>query len=193
MDSYYSIPTHNNMDCEDWRLTTVKSQSQELKDALGIWQGSNGIMRATISTIKTLPNGQAVIYELKHDDKTLKKIKKLFFGNEILIIVHALQNAPKLPFGSVLYRVAVEFNNKDLPWMSTSTNLEGCISLLKKRKNAKLFKLIINRNDLPGLAVSTDDSYNVEKEILITTTRTFDNPTCTEHINGYVVHVVVIQ
>lgn len=55
------------MDSEAWRLSTLKTQSQELQDALANWQGANGIMRNTISAIKALPYGNDVITKiLKH-------------------------------------------------------------------------------------------------------------------------------
>ena len=131
-----------------WRSSELKTQSQELKDALTLWQGNDKCMDHALETMLNLGMDVSL---------------------SVATIWKGLEKAPCLPVGTILWR-AIELNDAVVcdtdKWMPTSASLQGAEAWANGRK-VVICKLIVSDDYVRAIAVGSDEYYENEKEILV--------------------------
>ncbi len=141
-----------------WYAASLASQSPDLRDALGDWQGAPEVMRTEL--VKQL-NGQD---DGDHDsDVSMTR-------NTRLIREHLEHVAQSLPVGTVLWR-AHDGPVIDMEvWRSASQTRAGAVTYGNNRyphSGYTLHKLIVASDGVKGVAVNADASFAHEREVLI--------------------------
>ena len=133
-----------------WYNKNANEQPPTLKSYLGVWQGQNTAMHAFIN-------------DMMRYDSTIR--------NAAMGIFQALETAPCLPKGSVVWR-ANPLDMDDLmedseKWMSVSATKEGAMHFANGRAML-ICEIEIGDENIQGLPVKGDDNIlDAEHEIII--------------------------
>jgi len=162
-------------DVAKWREENLKTQPPELAEALGQWQGCNHAMNRTLNVILETGSDMSVV-------------------SDVVKIWTALERAPLLPKGTVLWRAVrptetVPARNPRM-WLAVAVSMDGAVAWARKNLTdgkANICKIVVADDSVRALAVGTDSFYENEKEILVApdfTIKTVDTPTNTTLGNG---------
>lgn len=133
-----------------WYNKNASKQPPALKSHMGVWQGQNTAMHAFIN-------------DMMRYDSTIR--------NAAMGIFQALETAPCLPKGAVVWRVN-PLDMDDLmedpeKWMSVSATKEGAMHFANGRA-MRICEIEIGDDNIQGLPVKGDDSIlDAEQEIII--------------------------
>lgn len=135
-----------------WRDAQVASQDKVVRESVDIWQGAHLRLE---DTYKKLRDAGLLTDATYH----------------ISVIWNALENAPYLPIGTVLWHATAPGEEPDSSmWLPTSTMMEGAEAWAKDNLTGgkcTLHKLVVVTNGVRAIGAGSDVHYEIEKEVIV--------------------------